>query len=940
MSHHTTETVSARGKIKVVVFDLEAVIINSWHEFSNVIPDLRNLRKEILEEIYGGAKLRELQFGRITEDEFVDEIRRLSGTSASATEIKAAIRSVMTELPGTRSVLSQLGCRRVLLSNFAKEWFKYLCWRYGLEKSFDVTFISGYTGLKKPSAESYRQVTEFFGVKPEECLLIDDKERNTRAAEEFGMKTILFKNARQLTSELKRLDVEMNPPQKEVNLNKKREIEKLKREYYCLVEKFTPEKIKKTPIVDLNDPAEISLTITKDMVDEWHLESWLKNYKKEATVSTSGIRGQQNILYFWDTRFPINEVGVTLATLAKSLILKRRRKSRTIHKICAGEVRYNTKKYVELISRVQATLGIHTHLPFNGGTTPIWMTSFLIFTLDYDGGEYVTASHSISAKIATKDLNEEGGQFTPKESLSFIREIEKIVAKAKSQGYKITFAPRFHPLIAEDFDGFDLYTDYLRKGVATEANLKTIRRAADEGFKVMFDVVGGCMYRTMPPILRRLGIEKVFDWNHTEEDPFFHGIGKTRQLNPETNKTEFFDLSCDTGLPEVLKTIGYEEILKDKPTGYPVMITDPDGDRLILGQVVPAAGAEKLEELGVEYVKIDDDRLFAAYHPTYSFLMLMNFRMEQLKAAGTWENHPRFIIKTTPSSYAWDEWARSNGIKVVNTPVGFKEIATVLKKIEKQIREHPKEEVIINDVFGNLINLGVQPRLVFGGEESGGMIMGPENLIVSKGGRTAVAMREKSAGEASVIAVALAAHLFNKRLLSEYLTEIFDENKIKYRYYSAKDVTYYNESEPDPKKLLDSKMAGEVLRDKADKFYLGLALGTKEKIIDIEKARLILSEAFPELTFADLEDVIFVGDGTYLKFQNKFVEIRKSGTDAKLKGYCFAANKNDCEIFLEKLLRYNGKLTTRYKKLVFPLFYNNLYKKARELYITYACFVK
>ena len=76
------------------------------------------------------------------------------------------------------------------------------------------------------------------------------------------------------------------------------------------------------------------------------------------------------------------------------------------------------------------------------------------------------------------------------------------------------------------------------------------------------------------------------------------------------------------------------------------------------------------------------------------------------------------------SALSWDEWAKAHGIKVVNVPVGFKEIANIMKKVELQIKNNPEGEVVVDDVFGNSINLGVQPRLIFGGEESGGMIMG------------------------------------------------------------------------------------------------------------------------------------------------------------------------------------------------------------------------
>ena len=53
-----------------------------------------------------------------------------------------------------------------------------------------------------------------------------------------------------------------------------------------------------------------------------NLLDWFAGYSKEAKVSTAGIRGPQNIIYPQDTRFPINLVGIVLATLAKALVAR------------------------------------------------------------------------------------------------------------------------------------------------------------------------------------------------------------------------------------------------------------------------------------------------------------------------------------------------------------------------------------------------------------------------------------------------------------------------------------------------------------------------------------------------------------------------------------------------------------------------------------------
>ena len=166
-------------------------------------------------------------------------------------------------------------------------------------------------------------------------------------------------------------------------------------------------------------------------------------------------------------------MGISLATLGKALVLKET-KENGINKICSGEVRYNTDEYVKLISRLQAAQNIKTHLPFGNNRTSIWMASFLIFMLDYDGGEYVTSSHALSSKTATKDLDDEGSQFIPEISSKFVDKIDEILKIAETSDYKLQLGPADSKYIVKDFDGFDMYVDYLKRGIASETNLKLI----------------------------------------------------------------------------------------------------------------------------------------------------------------------------------------------------------------------------------------------------------------------------------------------------------------------------------------------------------------------------------------------------------------------------------------------------------------------------------
>ena len=316
--------------------------------------------------------------------------------------------------------------------------------------------------------------------------------------------------------------------------------------------------------------------------------------------------------------------------------------------------------------------------------------------------------------------------------------------------------------------------------------------------------------------------------------------------------------------------------------------------------------------------------------------MIMDFWAKQLKAQKLWDKHPRFIIKTTASALSWDEWAKNHGVKVVNVPVGFKEIANIMKKVELKLKNNPDKEVVIDDVFANPINLGVNPRLLFGGEESGGMIMGTEELIKSQNGRCAIAMREKSATEAIIAASALVAKLYNrKQLLSEYLVEIFNESNIIGRFDTRVDIAYYNESEPDINKLKEAKADGEKKRTKNDLFYLSMAIAVKENIMDIADVREVLNDSFKSLIFDNLKSIKFVGDGTYLEFDDKYIEIRPSKKKKKTKAYGGGLDKGIIEMYANALGNYPGERTELHKKFISEKFYEESKEKAMKYYLDF-----
>ena len=730
----------------------------------------------------------------------------------------------------------------------------------------------------------------------------------------------------------------------------------LENELFKSVYEKTPDYIKNLNLIDFSQDGEFTFTLKKEHLKPYdkdknpeglNLEEWFANYAKEAKVSTAGIRGPQNILFPQDTRFPINLVGIVLATLAKALVATEKYKGKKIVKVAGREVRYNSDLFLDAIARIQAGQGIRTLVPEGKKTIPIWLASFLAFKLDLLGGEYITSSHGISVKNATKDLNCQGSQYLPEESMEFVSKIQEIFDEAEKKGfYEIKISAKDNPLIDEKVlakidDGVDLYVEYLKSGVAQEINLNLIKNIKD---KIVIESVGGSAYRTLSRVLEKLDVSDKFTWFDTEEDPFFHSIGKYDHT-PKGEKA-FYDYSVDATVVAkrkngekffpVIETMHYEERLTKLPVGTAVLITDPDHDRLTVAQTEYACTIPELEKAGIDYVKLSDDLILTVFTANQAFLMLMDFWAKQLKTQNLWDKHPRFMIKTTASAISWDEWAKKQGVKVVNVPVGFKEIANIMKKVELKLKKAPDSDVVVDDVLGNSINLGVNPRLLFAGEESGGMIMGTEELIKSQNGRFAIAMREKSATEAIIVASALIAKLQKEQVsLSEYLVKIFEENSIVGRFDTRVDIAYYNESEPDINKLKEAKVAGEAQRTKNDLFYLSMAMGVKENKMSLNDVKEVLNDAFKSLIFDNLISIKFVGDGTYLEFSDKYIEIRPSGTDAKTKAYGGGSDKAVLETYANIMGNYSGERTELHKKFINDKFYNSTKDEAMKYYLEF-----
>jgi len=97
-----------------------------------------------------------------------------------------------------------------LLTNQIRDWLSEMIKKYKLNDVFDTIVISDEVKLAKPDPRIYQIVLERMGLKPEQCLFIDDKEENIEAARKLKIKTILFENPKQLKIDLQKFGIEVS----------------------------------------------------------------------------------------------------------------------------------------------------------------------------------------------------------------------------------------------------------------------------------------------------------------------------------------------------------------------------------------------------------------------------------------------------------------------------------------------------------------------------------------------------------------------------------------------------------------------------------------------------------------------------------------------------------------------------------------------------------
>jgi len=146
-------------------------------------------------------------------DDFWDDLLKTSPIKLDIAKVKKIYLSKISidyEIMELVEKIKNNGYRLAIMANELKEAMDYKIRKFSLDKYFDRIYSSAHQKIPKPELEIYRHIIKDLGVKAEETLFIDNKEKNLIPAQNIGIQTILFKSQKELEEDLKKLGISCN----------------------------------------------------------------------------------------------------------------------------------------------------------------------------------------------------------------------------------------------------------------------------------------------------------------------------------------------------------------------------------------------------------------------------------------------------------------------------------------------------------------------------------------------------------------------------------------------------------------------------------------------------------------------------------------------------------------------------------------------------------
>lgn len=306
-------------------------------------------------------------------------------------------------------------------------------------------------------------------------------------------------------------------------------------------------------------------------------------------------------------------------------------------------ISYDTRKNSELFAReaagVLAANGIFVHL--FGDVHPVPMLSFAVRDLGAAAGIMITASHNPKEYNGYKVYGPDGAQMSPEATEKVVSYIEKITDYFSVRSEPLKSGKGYIHTYVRIVDG-GVDKRYYRALKKLTLSKKAVKKTGKK-ISLVYTPVHGSGYVPVTHMLKKIGIHATLVEEQVAKDPDFSTVQVPN--------------------PELKETLSKGIALADKIGADVVFGTDPDCDRL-----------------GVAIR--DDKNAFLQLSGNQVGILLLDYVLRRLKE----ENKlpaDGFVVKSFVTTGMAKAIADDYGVKLYETPVGFKFIGEKIKESEE-----------------------------------------------------------------------------------------------------------------------------------------------------------------------------------------------------------------------------------------------------------------
>ncbi len=141
----------------------------------------------------------------VTDEKFYRELFEKRGLGYEVPEVlkkhfevyEALLQTNLRPFPGAESLPKELksqGLRLALVSGSTAGQIDTILTSLGIKEQFEVVVSEGDISHSKPDPEGYLLAAQKLGIKPEECIVLEDATTGVKAAKNAGMKVIAVRN--------------------------------------------------------------------------------------------------------------------------------------------------------------------------------------------------------------------------------------------------------------------------------------------------------------------------------------------------------------------------------------------------------------------------------------------------------------------------------------------------------------------------------------------------------------------------------------------------------------------------------------------------------------------------------------------------------------------------------------------------------------------------